>query len=375
MAMASSRCLCETMPASSVPLTVPQHRIWHRGLFHANLVYRNTRIDGLFQRVSGRGNAGVCKKKLQVFASAEGQTNTTAKFEELTRLLNLDAEVEAVALAHQLKEDGTMKSFGTARQVPKRAYTLEELRLNKIDTSKFLAPTDKSLNQVRTTLQMSYLMGMTIFWALHWIDISQLIQITIVLAALLTSDQVAYGGGFEALIVDSAGRLLDKNYAYRVAVHEAGHLLTAYLLGILPRGYSISSWDAYMKERKLNVQAGTQLCDKAFQNEVKSGQLSSSSLDLYSCVALAGVATEWLRFGQAEGGLEDVRSLDSLLQALRFTQAKADAQVRWAVLNVVSLLRRHVDTQDAVAEAMMAGKSVTEIIKIIETKLHDASDI
>ena len=47
----------------------------------------------------------------------------------------------------------------------------------------------------------------------------------------------------------------------------------------------------------LNVQAGTQLCDGAFQREVASGRLSSSSLDDFSCIALAGVASEYLRFG------------------------------------------------------------------------------
>lgn len=39
-------------------------------------------------------------------------------------------------------------------QVPKRAYTLEELRLNKIEPIKFLAPEDKTLNRVRTILQV-----------------------------------------------------------------------------------------------------------------------------------------------------------------------------------------------------------------------------
>ena len=36
------------------------------------------------------------------------------------------------------------------------------------------------------------------------------------------------------------------------------------------------------------MQAGTQFCDAAFQSEVKTGKLSSASLDTYSCVALAG---------------------------------------------------------------------------------------
>jgi hypothetical protein len=38
----------------------------------------------------------------------------------------------------------------------------------------------------------------------------------------------------------------------------------------------------------LNVQAGTQFCDGGFEGEVAAGRISSSSLDKYSCVALAG---------------------------------------------------------------------------------------
>ena len=39
-------------------------------------------------------------------------------------------------------------------------------------------------------------------------------------------------------------------------------------------------------------------------------------------------------------------------------QAKADAEVRWAVLNVVTLLRRHEGVHDALAAAMQRGASV-----------------
>lgn len=67
----------------------------------------------------------------------------------------------------------------------------------------------------------------------------------------------------------------------------------------------------------LNVQAGTQLCDGAFQKEVATGKLSSSSLGDYSCIALAGVATEYLRFGCAEGGNNDVAQLDAMLKGLQ----------------------------------------------------------
>jgi hypothetical protein len=86
-------------------------------------------------------------------------------------------------------------------------------------------------------------------------------------------------------------------------------------------------------------------------------------------VALAGVATEYLRYGQAEGGLNDVQQLDQLLFALRFTQKKADGEVRWAVLNTITLLRRYKDLQDKVADAMTEGQSVGRIMALIEEAL------
>ena len=204
------------------------------------------------------------------------------------------------------------------------------------------------------------------------------------------------GGGLAALALDAAGRVLAPAYARRVAAHEAGHFLTAYMSGLLPRGYDLSAAAALAARGALNVQAGTRLCDAAFRAEVSSGRLSSSrreggggwvergvggrgrgwaswarlggeggwvaaqgaeawhggglpfrpqpspqitipptpqpappthrSLDAAACVALAGVAAEYLLFGSAEGGLDDVRQLDGLLGALGFTQKKADSQ-------------------------------------------------
>ncbi len=61
------------------------------------------------------------------------------------------------------------------------------------------------------------------------------------------SPQVANGGGGEALAVDALGRLLRPQYAQRVAYHEAGHLLVAYLVGLLPRAYTLSSLDAFIR--------------------------------------------------------------------------------------------------------------------------------
>ena len=301
----------------------------------------------------------------------------TGDLEKLETLLTQGAASEeaAVALANSLREAGSLKAFGGGAQVPKRSYTLEELRLNKIETKNFLSPSDLTLNRIRTILQGSYLAGLTAAFFTHSLNISELAQWVIITAFLLTADQVANAGGVEALIVDTVGRIISPTYDRRVALHEAGHFLIAYLLGLLPTGYTLSSWDVFRTKRVLNVQAGCTFADAAFQKEVSSGKLSSASLDVYACIALAGVATEWLRYGHAEGGLADVQQLDRLLRALGFTQAKADDEVRWAVLNVVTILRRHEKVQDKLADAMSRGAGVGECIAVVEEALAKSENI
>ncbi|KAK9740161.1 hypothetical protein RND81_03G016100 [Saponaria officinalis] len=53
--------------------------------------------------------------------------------------------------------------------------------------------------------------------------------------------------------------------------------------------------------------------------QVNSGKVTATMLNRFSCIALAGVATEYLLYGQAEGGLTDINKLDELLRSLGFT--------------------------------------------------------
>lgn len=67
-----------------------------------------------------------------------------------------DAEAKALALASQGKQAGGLPAFGALAArgaVPKRIYTLEELRLNGIRAELLLSPKDNSLTFVRNITQ------------------------------------------------------------------------------------------------------------------------------------------------------------------------------------------------------------------------------
>lgn len=293
--------------------------------------------------------------------------------DQVGRLLSqgIEREGEAIHLLRRLVEEGVLRGFSQARTIPKRQYTLADLRLNKIDTSAFLSPTDGTLTRVRNGLRLSFFVGLTVATLSGVFHLTDTIKAVVSMAFLVVIDQLGTQGGVEAMLIDSAGRILSPTYARRVALHEAGHFLVAYLMGLVPRGYTLSSWEAFQNTGNFNFQAGTLFCDEEFREAIASGSLKASMLDTFACVALAGVATEWMRFGSAEGGLGDVQQLDTMLLALRFSQAKADDEVRWAVLNTVELLRRHSTLQDELADAMMQKKSVPECMAIIEENLGE----
>ncbi len=56
----------------------------------------------------------------------------------------------------------------------------------------------------------------------HVIDGLQLVQLLILSAGIFVVDQIVSGGGVEALVVDSVGRVINGSYAKRVAYHESG---------------------------------------------------------------------------------------------------------------------------------------------------------
>jgi len=287
----------------------------------------------------------------------------------------IQAEVDAgrrgtaTELARELKKAGVLEGFGGARLVPKRSYTLEELRLNKIEPTALLSPREDYLGKISSYCQRAYLTGiLSGCFVFHW-DVTNVFYVGAFSLGLVTIDKVGYNGGIEFLVVETIGRMLSRAYVERVSRHEAGHFLVAYMMGVLPSGYTLSAWNALKNNKTLGVQAGTAFCDDDFQKEVASGKLSSGILDKFCCIALAGVAQEFIDHGNAEGGMNDIRQLDFLLSGLGFTQKKADDQIRWSTLNTVLLLRQNQNVIDKLAKEMVADSPLSKCLLTVEQNL------
>ncbi|KAK0602809.1 hypothetical protein LWI29_037139 [Acer saccharum] len=291
-------------------------------------------------------------------SSSEIQVSKRQVLQQIDKELINGNDREALSLVKDLQgKPGGLRCFGAARQVPQRLYTLDELKLNGIDTSSLLSPVDGTLGSIERNLQLAAVSGGVAAWNVFDFNPQQIFYLSLALLFLWTLDSVSFNGGIGSLVIDTIGHTFSQKYHNRVIQHEAGHFLIAYLVGILPKAYTISSLEALKKEGSLNLQAGTAFVDFEFLEEVNTGKVSSTTLNRFSCIALAGVATEYLLYGYAEGGLDDINKLDVILRGLGFTQKKADSQVRWSVLNTVLLLRRHKGARAKLAEAMTMGKS------------------
>ncbi|PQQ11183.1 uncharacterized protein Pyn_13954 [Prunus yedoensis var. nudiflora] len=308
-----------------------------------------------------------------IICSSEVSVSRQQVLKQVDKELDKGDERAALSLVKDVQgKPGGLRCFGAARQLPRRLYSLDELKLNGIEASSLLSPVDTTLGSIERNLQLAAVLGGVSAWNVFGFSAQQIFYISLGLLFLWTLDAVSFNGGVSSLVIDTIGHTFSQKYHNRVIQHEAGHFLIAYLVGVLPKGYTLSSLEALKKEGSLNVQAGTAFVDFEFVEEVNAGKLSATTLNRFACVALAGVAAEYILYGYAEGGLADINQLDSLYRSLGFTQKKTDSQVRWSVLNTVLILRRHEVVRAKLAEAMSEGKSVGSCIDVIEDTIGNA---
>ena len=77
-------------------------------------------------------------------------------------------------------------------QVPQRLYTLDELKLNGIETLSLLSPEDTTLGSIERNLQIATIVGGLAAWNVFGISPQQIFYISLGLLFLWTLDSVVY---------------------------------------------------------------------------------------------------------------------------------------------------------------------------------------
>ncbi|PIN12220.1 hypothetical protein CDL12_15167 [Handroanthus impetiginosus] len=155
-------------------------------------------------------------------------------------------------------------------------------------------------------------------------------------------------------------------YKRRILVHEAGHLLVAYLMGCPIRGVILDPIVAM--QMGIQGQAGTQFWDEKLQNELAEGRISGTAFDRYCMVLFAGIAAEALVYGEAEGGENDENLFRSICVLLEppLSIVQMSNQARWSVLQSYNLLKWHRHAHRAAVKALENGGSLSVVIRRIE---------
>ncbi|XP_010260608.1 PREDICTED: uncharacterized protein LOC104599679 [Nelumbo nucifera] len=287
-------------------------------------------------------------------------------WEVLDTCLNAD-DMKLVGSAYAfLRDRGFLPSFGKCRNIVlegPRDVTPTVLKSSTgLEVSK-LSPKKWGLSGSSSFVLVVFLGGISYL-------LSQGIDIRPNLAAILglaMLDSIFLGGCCLAQISSYW-----PPYRRRILVHEAGHLLTAYLLGCPIRGVILDPIVAM--QMGIQGQAGTQFWDEKLENELAEGRLSTAAFDRYCMVLFAGIAAEALVYGEAEGGENDenlFRSISVLLQP-PLSIAEMSNQARWSVLQSYNLLKWHKHAHRAAVKALESGGSLSVVIRSIEEAMASA---
>ncbi len=180
--------------------------------------------------------------------------------------------------------------------------------------------------------------------------------ITAVVLGLVVVDTFGFKGRGMTLFLDGFARL-SPQYRQRVVHHEAGHFLTAYLLGLPVKSYTLTAWDALRQGQ--GGQGG--VCVETPENF--SEAITLVQIEHYCTVWMAGGIAEALVFEAAEGGKDDLQQLRTTLKQL---QMNVTLHERQAGLRARQMIRSNWDAYEALVQAMSSRKSVVECCQILE---------
>ncbi|KAJ3708295.1 hypothetical protein LUZ61_012000 [Rhynchospora tenuis] len=284
-------------------------------------------------------------------------------WEILDTCLNAD-DMRLVGSAYGFLQDrGFLSNFGKCRDIviegPREVTPKVLKEYTGLEAIK-LAPKKWGMSGGSQLALIAFLGGASLL-------VSQGIEIRPNLAAILalaTADAIFLGGTCLAQI-----SCFWPPYKRRILIHEAGHLLTAYLMGCPIRGVILDPFVAL--QMGIQGQAGTQFWDENMESELAEGRLSSSAFDRYCMVLFAGIAAEALVYGEAEGGENDENLFRSLCVLLKppLSVPEMANRARWSVMQSYNLLKWHQRAHTAAVKALEAGHSLSVVIRRIEESL------
>ncbi|XP_024963497.1 uncharacterized protein LOC112503735 [Cynara cardunculus var. scolymus] len=308
-------------------------------------------LSGFRRRIDGA--TVVATRRVKEDGDSCGVRRRRAALRLVDRQLEKSNFKLALSLVKQLQRQpppAGLRGFAGARQVPRRVLSVQELHLSVTETSALQSLFDSILDLIMSSLESSPLEE----------------------GRSVTSE------GDDSYLEDD---IIEHK---QVVQHEAGHFLVGYLLGVLPKKYSLFSMEDMKQDNIVDASVKfigfeflTKLEDGVLSKnlQVKPGhqankcKLSSTVLSKLLCVIVGGLVAEHLVFGYSKGHHADVEMLKRVLK--QSTEDEANTLIRWCVLNTLVILHHHGEARSMLAEAMAHGRSIGNCIDIIENTLKD----
>ncbi|MGK7877341.1 MAG: ATP-dependent Zn protease [Xenococcaceae cyanobacterium] len=184
---------------------------------------------------------------------------------------------------------------------------------------------------------------------------------TLGIMGLATIDTLSWENKGVTLLLDS---LSSGQHRKRVVLHEAGHFLAAYFLGIPITGYTLTAWEA-LKQGQPGL-GGVIFDTKALSEKAFDGTEMPLILDRFCTVWMAGIAAETLVYSNANGGGEDRQKIKDALMSAGLSERVYQQKERWALLQAKNLIEKYQESYEALVKAMEERASVEECCRVIQ---------